>query len=74
MRNLSDVVDKMLEVIPSEKESLRDQLKATKQSSLFAAPEIQSSFWNNCAGILNREIGDPVEDWQKKVASIFSGV
>lgn len=74
MRNLSDVVDQMLEVIPTENESLINRLKAAKQSSLFAAPEMQSVFWNECFTSLVSEIGEPVEDWQKKVAAIFSGV
>lgn len=74
MRNLSDVVDKMLEVIPVENESLINQIKAARQSSLFAAPEMQSVFWNECASALISEIGEPVVEWQKQVAAIFSGV
>lgn len=74
MRNLSDVVDKMLEVIPTENESLISRVKAAKQSSLYASPEMQSVFWNECFNALVSEIGEPVEDWQKNVAAIFSGV
>jgi hypothetical protein len=74
MRKLSDVVDQMLEVIPIEEASLAGRIKAARQSSLVAAPEMQPMFWNECFDALISEIGEPTEDWQKKVAAIFGGV
>lgn len=75
MRTLPHVIDKILERIPVEEktQSLIARLKSTRRSGEFAAPEMMRVFWKECQDALVEEIGDPVEDWQKKVALIFSG-
>lgn len=72
MRNLSEVIEEMLAVVPAEQIDLRDRLKATKQSSLYAAPEMRQTFWHECRDHLVSYVGKPKEEWQKQVASIFS--
>ena len=73
MRNLADVIDQMVEVIPANEETLIARLNATRQSVLFAAPELESFWWNMCAERLNDEIGQPTKKWQKQIGLIFSG-
>lgn len=77
MRNLSETIDKMLAVIPAEQASLIERLESIKQSSLFAAPEMQASWWRICRCVLmvefteNGKLSLP-EEWQKQVAATFS--
>lgn len=48
-RNLVDVIDKMLVAAPD----LDVHLQLIRRSSLFAAPEAQSMWWNQAAIALN---------------------
>ena len=73
MRNLPDVIDKMLEVIPLENNSLIGGLESIQSSALFAAPEIQSFWWQECASFLNRSISEMSEDLKIKLEHIFMG-
>jgi hypothetical protein len=73
MRNLYEVIEKMIEIIPEENNSLISQLKDIQASVSFAAPELRSFWWNECANTLNSNIVDITEDWQIKLGSIFSG-
>lgn len=66
MRWLPDIIEKILEKVPTSYESLRNKLSATKRSSEFAAPEMQGLWWGKCSDILTNEIGFPKEDWQWK--------
>jgi hypothetical protein len=72
-RNLAEVIDRILEAIPPENKNLVDRINSIKQSTLCAAPEMQYLFWLRCASVLSSVIGDPVLDWQKRVADIFGG-
>jgi hypothetical protein len=73
MRNLYTVIDSMLEIIPPENERLIERLNAIKSSLGFAAPEMTSFWWNECANALNSEIPVQSEDWHFKLVKIFSG-
>ena len=73
MRNLSDVIEKMLKTIPTEAQTLRSRLGALQRTSQYAAPEEQSRLWRGAQQILTSEIGKPTEKWQKEVANFFSG-
>jgi hypothetical protein len=67
-RYLPDVIDEMYKVIPFVK-----HLESIKQSAKFAAPEIQYLFWQKLSDLLQNEIGEPTEDWQKELQNIFVG-
>lgn len=73
MRDIAEVIDQMLVVIPADKESLRARLDSVKKSAFFTAPELAGNNWHSVAGILEGEIGEPLEPWQKEVAAIFNG-
>lgn len=73
MRWLPDVINSMLNLIPKEHFRLIERLKSIKSSSEYAAPEMQNHWWKECSYTLIDEIGNPIEEWQKNVACIFSG-
>jgi hypothetical protein len=72
-RNLVDVIDQMIAVIPETEKQLRGRLESLKTTCVYSSPEQDSARWSHCAEILMGEIGEPVTEWQKKVAEIFSG-
>jgi hypothetical protein len=74
MRNLSDVIDQILEVIPKRRNtSFIHALKDIQSSVKFAAPEMHSFWWNQCYEILSEETPNPTGGWKKEVENIFSG-
>lgn len=72
-RNLSDVIDKMIEYIP--KKHIIARLKAPQTSSKYAAPESQYLFWKETQDILIEELSNPdnLNGWQQKIVNIFTG-
>ncbi len=72
-RNLPDVIDAMLVVIPETERHLLHSLKSAKQSSYYAPPENQHIWWKETQGILAQMVGEPKLDWQWLVAAAFAG-
>jgi hypothetical protein len=72
-RNLTTVIDEILEVVPETETSLRAQINSVRDSSIFSAPEVMYLFWTELFEILVDEIGEPEEEWEFKVQLIFSG-
>ena len=73
MRNLPDVIRKIINVIPATETSAIAVLKDTQSSAMYAPPELESFWWDMCAERLSDELGEPDELWKKEVATIFSG-
>ena len=73
MRNFSVVVDQMLSEIPDDQITLRSRLKSLKESSMYAAPEAQSEWWNACAELLNLFCATTNTEWKSKLYEIFKG-
>ncbi len=73
MRILANIIDQMIVMIPPREKELIERLKDTKQSSLYAAPELESFWWKVCAKRLTEGAGEPTGGWRKQVALIFSG-
>ena len=73
MRDLDEIIDKMLNVIPSAEKDLIASLKSTQDSFRYSAPEIARIWWMQTLKILENDVGEPTEDWQKEVQRIFSG-
>lgn len=67
MRNLSEVLDRIMAVAPD----LTDVLKGTRQSCVYQPPECQPELWNRAAIILNANAAEhPKRD---ELIAIFSG-
>ena len=67
MRNLVDIIDKIIEVAPD----LKGVLNSVQDSTFYSAPELMGLRWRTVADILNHEaINHPKAD---EIAKIFSG-
>lgn len=76
MRNLCEVIDQMLAVIPEDQTELRASLKNHKQSAEFAPPEMISIHWNNVGDTLYYYVFSnfyPEIGWQEKIERIWTG-
>jgi hypothetical protein len=73
-RNLCAVIEQLLAVIPEDQDALRTKLSATRDSAVFAAPEVQSMWWNRSAELLREFVEPHVQlktDWALKVVEIW---
>jgi hypothetical protein len=75
MRDLSEIIDQMLEIIPKE-HPIVSEFKAIRTSVLFSPPENQSLFWRLCAKALQRHFGnsEPDDELASKLQIIFNGL
>lgn len=72
-RNITDVIDSILKVVPEDSQTLRDRLVGVKRDAGFRAPEMMRLSWRALADVLEDEIGEPTLDWHHKVATIVQG-
>lgn len=72
MRNLGEVIDRMLEVVPESAAELRLHLTWLRRDISYKAPEQMLLGWNSCKLILESCIGPPETDWEKKIQRIFN--
>lgn len=75
-RNIVDVIDQMISVIPPEDgSSLITELLSVRESAEYSAPELMHLRWQLGAECLALELGDPtnLNDWQQKVVNIWMG-
>lgn len=73
MRNLTEVLDKMLEEIPDgASNSLKDKLEHHRYNSFYQPPE-SSREWQKVSLTLHNEFGKepPTVGWQKKICDIW---
>ena len=83
-RQLTEVIDQMMEHIPQDEESLRATLTDIRGSADFSPPENQSMWWLEVRDALIEEFDpeDPddfeemcqLETWKKQVLGIFNPV
>lgn len=69
-RNLGEVIEQLLAVIPPEEEGLIASLSSVLESAAFSPPEMIDDWWRRTMHILE-EIGQPKSDWQLSVHSIW---
>lgn len=71
MRDLAQVIDQLLNVVPAHL-MLRNALEAEKASVLFSAPELMDLRWRHTAMVLEEHIPEELQEpWQKQVAAIW---
>lgn len=71
MRNLIEVIDEMLKVIPENEEVLRNDLEYHRDSQSYKAPEDMIE-WKLTHKTLSEAMFPVKEDWQWEVWSIWS--
>jgi hypothetical protein len=74
MRQLSDVINKIIECVPKNEDKIIVGLKDIKSSVMYASPEIQYFWWNELALFLENELGDPKNvKWKLKIVKLLGG-
>jgi len=73
-RNVSDVIDKILEIIPSTEIVLIDQLTEYNKSLWNQSPEslLSKENWVPFMNILNKNIPRINSDWKVKLVNIIN--
>ncbi len=75
MRELFEVVEKMLPLVPKDKTDFIQALESIKVSAAFAPPELMHFWWKSCAEVLYDHIPDDPEpngeDWEKELVKIW---
>lgn len=71
-RDVGDVVKEICQVSELGEDTRRDLQKAV-QMAHYVAPELQAAVWREVGLILDRDIGQPKAEWEKKVQRIMAG-
>lgn len=71
-RNLIEIIDKMLLIIPNEEESLRTSLIAIQDSQRFRAPEDRIGWYMIKEFLDNFEWNLKTPEWKLQMCSIFT--
>ncbi len=74
-RDLTEVIDQILEVVPSDRLNLHARLKSVKDGAMYAAPEMMKQHWSRAQTILASELGNPTkfkDEWMLRVYQIFT--
>ncbi len=76
MRDLCEVIDKMLEVIPEDQTILREKLIDHYETAMITPPEMILFRWNEVGDTLYRYVFSdfyPEIGWQDKIERIWTG-
>ena len=73
MRKITEVIDRIVSVVPGGNDLLLERLAALRVSASLAAPEMQSEWWDILYETLVAEIGEADKAWKEHVREIFSG-
>jgi hypothetical protein len=75
-RELTEVIDSMLAVVPREEKALIESLEGRRNSCGYTAPEAMRDRWVEVAALLHEYLGKslPDEDWKRKVYYIWMDV
>jgi hypothetical protein len=74
-RYIINVIEKIINVIPSDQEILITELNNFKEMLVFMAPEVlhfSNQPWIGLRDILSNNIPKLDEDWKEKVSNIFA--
>lgn len=77
-RELVDVLDKVLAVVPADQQALAGALKSVRQSACFAAPEVMRTWWGRAQKVLrdwmeeNPDLADA--EWVVRSKRIWAGL
>jgi hypothetical protein len=73
MRNLSEVINKILREIPESNQKFINELKNNLSSVSCAAPKLIPMWWNEVYATIQGNIPEKLnKEWHFKILSIFS--
>jgi hypothetical protein len=78
MREIVDVINDVLEVVPETETKLRLELAHLRESACYAPPEGVPGLWRRGSQVLTELLGprmetEPAGSWCLRVAAIWSG-
>lgn len=77
MRDLCEVIERIIDVIPDSERYVIQRLKRIQYDCRYTAPELIPLKWQSVYGILCDYVFDPhtlgKDTWQEKVRKIFVG-
>ena len=72
-RNVVDVIDQVLGIVPEAEKELRGRLEDLRRNAKYKAPEVMRDIWSGMGHLLNDSLPfPPKEEWQWKVAATFA--
>lgn len=75
MRNIHDVINAMLQLIPDAENEFRAQLTAIMSSAMFAAPETMALQWQRMSEVATMHIPRPAtEEWHFEVIAALMNI
>lgn len=75
-RDIGEVLEKIIREVPGDlprRSAFVGVLRHIVSSSRYTAPEAMAGFWNMASRALEEYVGDPDEEWKRRIASIFAG-
>lgn len=75
-RPIDEVLEKIIREVPQDwpgRAYFIGRLRSIISSSKYTAPEDMARHWNEAAVVMESRLGDPDEEWKRRVASIFAG-
>lgn len=74
-RNIGDVIDQVLSVIPAGETALREALEGVRSDSRYRAPEMQRLSWEAASNALGAALGERgmTEPWVRQVFELWTG-
>lgn len=77
MRNLFEVINNILAVVPEDQQDLRSRLASVQHSVAYSPPELMADLWNDTHAVLFSGYPVCINDWTTwmwEASRIFSGV
>lgn len=76
-RELADVLGRVLAAVPEDQRELVSALKATRDSVLFAPPELMRDWWGRATRVLNGWLEENPDladaEWVARTKRIWAG-
>jgi hypothetical protein len=72
-RDLAEVLDKMIELVPKTKTEFLDSLRSFRHSASYRAPERMNELWGRVGEHLHDEFGDKPPQWAYPILKVFTG-
>ncbi len=72
MRDIIEVIDKIIAAIPETEEVLIRSINSVRKSAMYCPPEGMVLMWKKLCWTLSNQMPEPPElDWEKKISSII---
>jgi hypothetical protein len=72
-RNLTEVIDAMLPLVPTDQAEMKKALERHRHSSVFQAPELMHMVWEELGLSLHENLGAVPPDWSLPMLRVFLG-